>query len=245
MIQFAICDDELSVGLELEELVTDILIHLKIEHEIDVMLSPEELEQQMTNGVEYDFIFLDIEYLTAEKNGVDLGKLIRKKFENHQVTIVFISRESKYALELFQVQPLDFLIKPLKREKIEKVIHNYLTLVDFWNKSFSYKKGRQTFTVPLKEIIYIESTGRKLYLHLTDKTEIEFYGVLKEVFENQLQPYDFLFIHSGYVVNYQHIDTLTFRHVKLKQSELELPISKHRREEVRSTYQKIFKRRTL
>ena len=245
MIQFAICDDEKAIGSELEQIVTDILTDLKIEHEIDVMFSPEELVKQMKNGVAYDFMFLDIEYLTSRKNGVDLGKLIREEFENNQVTIVFISRESKYALELFQVNPLDFLIKPLQREKIEKVIRKYLTLSELLKKELSYKKGRETFKVQLKDIVYLESMGRKLYLHLVDGTEIEFNGSLKEVYENQLKAYDFLFIHASYVVNYEHISKLTFTHAKLMKNELELPISKHRQDEVRATYQRIFKRRAL
>jgi len=245
MVQFAICDDETAIGAELEQVVTDILTALKIEHEIDVLFSPEELEKQMRNGVAYDFMFLDIEYLNSHKNGVGLGKLIREEFENNQVTIVFISRESKYALELFQVHPLDFLIKPLRKEKIEKVIHKYLALSELLKKELSYKKGRETFKVQLKDIVYLESVGRKLYLHVADGTEIEFNGVLKEVYESQLRAYDFLFIHASYVVNYEHISKLTFTHAKLMQKGLELPISKHRQNEVRTTYQKIFKRRTL
>jgi len=245
MIQFAICDDELAIGAELEQIITDILTDLKIEHEIDVLFSPEELEKQMRDGVSYDFMFLDIEYLNSHKNGVGFAKLIREDFENNQVTIVFISRESKYALELFQVQPLDFLIKPLRKEKIEKVIRKYLALSELLKKELSYKKGRETFKVQLKDIVYLESVGRKLYLHVADGTEIEFNGVLKEVYENQLRAYDFLFIHASYVVNYEHISKLTFTHAKLMKNGLELPISKHRQEEVRATYQKIFKRRTL
>ena len=245
MIHFAICDDEKAIGAELEQTVTQILTDLNIKHEIDVFFCPEELEKQIKNGVVYDFIFLDIEYLTSQLNGIDLGMLIRDVHQNNHVAIVFISRETKYALELFEIQPLNFLIKPLQKEKILGVINKYLTLAGLRTKEFSYKKGRSTFKVPLGDIIYIESTGRKLYLHLVDGKEEEFYGSLKDVYESQLHKHDFLFIHASYVVNYDYISALTFSHIRLSQDEISLPISKHRQDEVRVIYQKIFKRRML
>jgi len=245
MIHFVICDDEKAVSAELEQIVTQILTNLDIKHEIDVFFSPEELEKQIKNGISYDFVFLDIEYTTSQLNGIDLGKLIRNVYKNNQISIVFISQETKYALELFEVQPLNFLIKPLQREKILGVINKYLTLAGFQTKEFSYKKRRSIFKVPLKDIIYIESAGRKLYLHLVNGKEEEFYGSLKDIYETQLQKHDFLFIHASYVVNYNHISTLTFSHVKLLQSETNLPISKHRQDEVRAVYQKISEKRML
>jgi len=245
MIQFAICDDETAVGAQLEQIVTEILTDLHVKHEIDVLFSPEELENQMKHGMKYDFMFLDIEYVQGEKNGIDLAKLIRDVYENNQVTIVFISRESKYALELFQVQPLDFLVKPLKREKIARVINKYLELAGLWEKEFSYKKGRNTFKVQVKDIVYIESMGRKLYLHLVNGKEEEFYGSLKEAYEKQLHKYDFLYIHASFIVNYDHISTLTFDRVKLKQGGADLPISRHRQDDVRAVYGSIFERRML
>jgi len=245
MIKFAICDDDVAMGVELEQVVIDILTNLKQAHDVDVLFSPAEVEKQMANGVAYDFMFLDIEYLDHEKNGVELAKFIRDVHENNQVTIVFISRESKYALELFQVHPLDFLLKPLKREVIEKVIMKYLNLVGLWKKTFSYKIGRQIYTVQLKDIVYLENVGRKVHLHLADGQEVAFYGALTDVYETQLQNSDFLFIHVNYAVNYAHMETKTFDHVQLKKSGLKLPISKRRRDEVRTLYQRIIERRAL
>ena len=245
MIHLAICDDETAIGAELEQIITEILTDLKIKHDIDVLFSPEELEAQMKNGTQYDCMFLDIEYVTSQKNGVDLGITIREKFVNNRAAIVFISREKKYALELFQVQPLDFFIKPLRWEKIEKVIHKYLALSEQFKTELTYKKDRKTFKIPFKNIVYIESVGRKLFLHLVDQTEVEFYGTLKSVYEDQLQGYDFLFVHASYVVNYEHVENITFDHVKLLQNGLELPISKHRKDDVRMKYQQIFERRAL
>jgi len=245
MINFAICDDEKAIGAQLEQTVSQYLNHLNIKHDIDVVFSPEELEHQMQNGIHYDFIFLDIEYFTSELNGVDFARIIREVYHNNQASIVFISRETKYALELFDVQPLNFLIKPLEKEKVHKVIDKYLTLAGLRTKDFTYKKGRSILKVPFKDILYIESAGRKLFLHLVSGKEEEFYGSLKEIYENQLQKYDFLFIHASYVVNYDHLAALSFNTAKLSKGGLVLPISKYRQEAVRLAYQDILKRRMM
>ena len=244
MIRIAICDDEVKVGAELEEMVGKILAPMKVKYEVDVLFAPEELERQMRQGVVYDLLFLDIEYLTSSKNGIELAKLIRDVYLNNRVSIVFISRESKYALELFQVQPLDFLVKPLDEGKVGNVLRKYVELSGIWKKEFSYKKGRNVYKVQVQDIVYVESVGRKVFLHLVNQEEVEFYGSIGEVYE-QLKAYDFLHIHASYVVNYDHIASLTFDRVKLAQGGADLPISRHRQDEVRSVYQAIFERRML
>lgn len=49
-------------------------------------------------------------------------------YDDEITQIVYISGKSEYALELFDINPLNFLVKPLNYEKIEKVINKYLKL---------------------------------------------------------------------------------------------------------------------
>ena len=60
-------------------------------------------------------LFLDIELITTD--GIQVGKFIREELKNLETTIIYISSKSSYAMQLFQVQPLGFLIKPLEVEK--------------------------------------------------------------------------------------------------------------------------------
>jgi len=245
MIHFAICDEEKASSARLEQLVAQIFSNLKIQCEIDVLFSPEDLEKQLDNGSQYQFIFLNIEYHNSQVNGIELAKFIRNVYDDNQVSIVFTSKNKDYALELFDVQPLNFLIKPLDVGKIREVINKYLTLTGLREKEFGYRKGRNIFRVPFKDIVYVESAGRKLYLHLVGGQEQEFYGSLKTVYESQLQKHDFLFIHASYVVNYDHLLTLNFNCAKLTQDGVILPVSKYRKEKVRALYQEIYAKRMI
>ena len=245
MLNIAICDDEQKIGSEIECFVIELLGKLNVKHEIDVYFSGGELCKSMENGAHYDLIFLDIEFAQHEVNGIEVGRLIRDTHQNHMVSIVYISWEKKYALQLFEIQPLNFLIKPLRQEKIEETVKKYLRIAKNWSETFTYKMGHDTFKVQIKNIVYLESYNKKLVLHLIDGRKKEFYGSIKEAYEEQLKKYDFLFIHNSYVVNFDYVAALKFNEAVLVDSVTPLPISKHRRNKVKENYYAIMNRRGM
>lgn len=241
----AICDDERKIGAELESVLMEILGKININYEIDVYFTGEELFTKMENGAHYNLIFLDIEFARNAINGVEVGRLIREVHHNNMVSIVYISWEMKYSMELFDIRPLNFLIKPLNDVKIEQVVRTYLKIAELWSGDFTYKIGHDIFKVQVKDIIYLESTKRKLTLYLADGRKEEFYGTLKEVYQEQLQKFDFLFIHASYVVNYDYIASVKYNELILTNSATSLPISQHKRKEVREAYYSIMERRMV
>jgi len=245
MTYIAICDDETKIGAELECALINIFNKLNIKHEIDVFFNGEELCKKMEAGTHYDLIFLDIEFDQSEIDGVNVGQFIRDVHQNHLAAIVYISWEKKYAMQLFDIQPFNFIVKPLAYEKIEDVIKKYLKVSGLWAEVFTYKIGHDTLKVQIKDIIYLESDDRKLILHLSDDRKVEFYGSIKAAYEEQLKRFDFLFIHNAYVVNYDYVATLKIDHVLLLDGATTLPISKHRRNEVKKRNLEIMNMRMM
>jgi len=243
MTHVAICDDETKTGAELECALIDIFSKLLVKHEVTVFFSGKELCRAIESGAHYDMIFLDIEFAPNEINGIEVGRLIRDKYNNYMISIIYMSRVKSYALELFDIQPFNFLIKPLKYEKIDEIIRKYLKVAGFLSKDFTYKIGRDTFKVKIKDIIYLESRDKKMIMHLANGRKEEFYGSIKELHQEQLNRFDFLFIHTSYIVNYDYITALKFNEVLLVDSVTPLPISKHRKNKVRERYYEIVKRR--
>jgi DNA-binding LytR/AlgR family response regulator len=245
MLHIAVCDDETSIGAELERALIDILGKLNIKHEVGVFFSSAEFIKAVETGSHFDLIFMDIAFSQEEINGVDVGRFIRDVRQNYLASIVYISWEKNYAMQLFDVQPLNFLVKPLQYEKIDKVIRKYLTVAGFMSGAFAYKIGHDHFKIPIKDIIYIESYDRKLIMRLSDGNDKEFFGALKTAYEEQLKRFDFLFIHNAYVVNYDYIYALKTDRVILLDGATSLPISKHRKNEVKENYFAILKRRAV
>ena len=244
MTHIAICDDEIQIGAELERALIDILQKHQIKHEITIFFTGSELCKKM-EGNHYDLIFLDIELARDEINGIEVSRLIRDAHQNYLTQIVFISWEKKYAPELFDVQPLNFLVKPLMPEKIEAVICRYLSISGLWSREFKYKTGRETSKAKVKDIVYIESRNKKLIIHLASGRKIEFYGSLKDAYGEQLCKLDFLYIHAAYAVNYDYVSTIKAGELYLINSDAPLPISKPRKSETMELYYAIMKRRTL
>lgn len=80
------------------------------------------------------FLDIEIEFM----NGVQVGRFIREKLQDDNTLIVYMSSYTKYAMELFEVRPMDFLIKPLNEKKIIKALETGTKLL---HKACKYNCG--------------------------------------------------------------------------------------------------------
>ena len=243
MLKIAICDDEKELCEELELALVKILKQLKTKYEIDVFYTGHELCNKMEIKLHYDLIFLDIEFAKHEINGVEVGRIIRDTYNNNSVSIVYISWEQKYAMQLFEIRPLNFLIKPLEQDKIKQVVEKHQKLAGILSRLFIYKKGHNIYKVQIKDIVYLESRGRKVIIHFLDGKEEEIYGSLKEIYSEQLKFFDFLFIHAAFIVNYDYVTEAKYNQLLVLGNQTPLAISKNRQNDVRGHYLEIMKRR--
>ena len=92
----------------------------------EVFYSGETLFKTIENKDKYGLIFLDIQLLQLD--GVQVGKQIRERLGNEKISIVYISSKETYAMSLFQVRPLDFLIKPITQKTVNETIDKYIRL---------------------------------------------------------------------------------------------------------------------
>jgi len=240
MIKIAICDDHNAICSQVETYVINICKDLRIKCEIDVYYSGERLCQQLEKGEIYELIFLDIEM--GETNGVEVGRKIRDEYNNESLQIVYISGKTEYALDLFKVRPLDFIIKPLNKEKIESIINKYFKLTNLWSDVFTYKIKYDTFKVKLKNIKYLESDGRKVKIHLIDRTD-EIYSSLEDIYNNHFKKYEcFIYPHNSYIVNYEYVSIFEYENLFLHDG-TKIPIAQSKRKEIRNIHKNLDKER--
>lgn len=201
MFKIGICDDEPVICSMLEEIILDYSKLIVEKIDMEVFYSGEALYNYIKNENYFDLIFLDIEL--DKLDGIELGKIIREEMKNEMTQIVYISSKENYAMELFEVRPLNFLIKPINSDKIIRVVSKAIKLLDNFNHFFVYKQGCNSYRRKIKDIIYFESDNRKVKM-VTTTDEIIFYGTLSEIY-SQLEVYKFFFIHKSYLVNFNHI----------------------------------------
>lgn len=227
MYKIGICDDDKILCSALEEKIYEISKELSIKADIEVWYSGESIQKDLQKGIELDLLFLDIELV--QKDGIAVGNFIRNEMEDIQTHIVYISSKESYAMQLFKVQPLDFLIKPVSEEQIKEVLRRSIRQKRNADVYFEYKKGNSVMRVSLKDIAYFMSMDKKIVIVKKDGEE-EFYGKLKCIAENL--PSDFIMIHQSYIINQAYVSEYTYETVKLVNGE-NINISKPYRKETR------------
>lgn len=226
MFKVAICDDNEAICSEIENILENFFSTELIQYEIDSFSSGEELLGELKSNEKYDLIYLDIEL--AELNGIVVGRYIREELLDDFTQIVFISAKPSYALELFQVRPMNFLVKPFTDKQVVDALQKTLELQGRQTRIFLYKSGKIETRIPYKDIMYFSSDVKKILIHRRNRVD-SFYGKLSEL---KLPVSDFIQIHKSFIVNKQFVVRFKFDSVLLSNSE-ELPISRVYRKTVR------------
>lgn len=232
-MNIAICDDQLDICGQLELLVEKILKNKKVKYNIDVYSSGIELCKEMSE-TEYQLVFLDVEM--PEKNGVEIGRYIREKLKNEKIQIAYISSKEESAMSLFELRPINFLIKPLRMEQIEKVIDKYMVVSEIHNYFFEWQKGKENYKIPIDKINYFEISGRKIHM-LAENMQDEFYGSIEEI-NDRLNKEKFLFIHKSTIVNYDYVKKISYDQVEMVDGRV-FSISQSRRKSIKKQLEKI------
>ena len=234
MFHIAVCDDEPQVCVQLEKMMERYGAQNGVELEVNVFYSGETLYQAISSSGASgpDLIFLDIELKLL--SGVDVGRMIREELRDEGIQIVYISAKQGYAMELFEVRPLHFLLKPLDEKKVFDVTEKARELSGRRRRFFEYDMGKEHYRIPLSKIMYFESRGRKIRLVTASEpadTEALFYGKLTQV-ARDLAGEDFIQIHQSYLIHHLHVRAYEYNQVTLI-NQVALPISQPYRKAVR------------
>ncbi len=237
MFKIVICDDEQIVCMQLKGILKEIECELGEKFIVEVFPSCKELYKCILEGTYYDIIFLDIEM--EDMDGIDFGQRLREELANEATQIIYISGKESYAMELFKVRPFDFIIKPLTYEDVYEVTERVIKFLNKNDRFFEYKISHTTYRVPIKDIIYFESQGKKINM-VTQSGDMMFYGKLAGI-EEQLTKFNFIKIHKSYLVNYEHIIKFEYTQVTMS-NDIILSISQRNRKRVRQLQIKLKRR---
>ena len=177
-MQIAICDDEKSIGLILEEKIKKLLPDVVIEK----YLSGDEL---IASGCEPDILFLDIQM--PGMDGMETARILRQK--NERMVLIFVTAVEEYVFQAFDVAAISLSwVKPFSDEKFEEVVKRAVRSIKEYSENQSDDKymmvqsGGSHMKVFMKDIVYAEVYNRKVIIHSRD-TNIEYYGKLQELSE--------------------------------------------------------------
>lgn len=227
MYNIGICDDEHAACAQIAEMIYEYDRRNKVGIEVTFWNTGEGLYQDMQKKKAIDLLFLDIELVSTD--GIQVGRLIRRELENQDISIAFISSKSNYALELFKIHPIDFLIKPVSAQDIYETIDEALRLYNRGNTVFEYRANGYSCKIPYREILYFGSENKKINM-VTAESTVQFTGKIRDLAD--ILPGNFLQIHQSYIINMNHMNECSYELVKMSGG-VELSISQPYRKQVR------------
>lgn len=168
-----------------------------------------------------DLLFLDIQMPTL--NGIDFFKNLEEK-----VMVIFTTAYSEYAVEGFNLNAIDYLLKPYDLNRFSKAVYRAKEFYEYnkkeWNDS-NYIFVRADYSlikIDCNEILYLESIDDYLRIHLVGKKSIMTLSTLKAIIE-KLPADNFVRIHRSYIVALNKIVSVRGKSIQLQHAEI--PIS--------------------
>ncbi len=209
MLRIAICDDEISARDLLWMKLKKILREKEEEIVYDFSSGSSAVNWIRKHPGEIDLLFLDVEMEGI--NGMKTAEAIREFDDN--LLIVFVTGYADYVFDGYGVGALDYLMKPVKEEKLRAVMNRVRG--KFFQEArqyFTVKNVEGTYRFACKDILYFYSEKRKVNL-VTRQGVYGFYDKLDEV-ESRLGE-DFVRIHQRYLVNARAVEHVSGAQVEL------------------------------
>ena len=220
MTRMCIYDDDIEFSLLFEKLLYRYAEENDKEIDVEIFQGGENAAFQIAQN-EYDILFLDIDL--GDVKGFEIGKQIRDELKNNKIQIVYISGDTSYAMELFKTRPFDFVVKPVEKKKLFKMLDTYFSIFSGKNKYLHYRWLKQDHIIKQDNIIYLQSIGRKVVAKTFDG-DVEFYDKLSKVID-KLDDNKFCHVHKSFVINSIYVDVFKSDKVIMCDS-ARIPISK-------------------
>jgi two-component system LytT family response regulator/two-component system response regulator LytT len=205
MLRVIIVDDEPLMCDELKCLLEDT-------GEVQVVGIGHSGEEALTlcDRPDVDAVFLDIQMPVM--NGMEAARILNSR--SRCPLIVFITAFSNYAVEAFQVDAVDYILKPFDERDIERILHRIkqrqikpLPPARPFLKKILAETGDRLEVIDVKQIQYFQAENRQIFVCTIGGKKYEIRNRLNEL-EEALDPADFFRCHRNFIVNVNQIGQL-------------------------------------
>lgn len=169
-----------------------------------------------------DLLFIDINM--PDITGIDLVRSLEVK-----PIIIFTTAYKKFAFEGYELEALDYLLKPIDFKRFSKTVYKAIDYYQYKLKPKSASSDSiyvyveyKLLRVVLDDVVYLESFGDYVMIHQINEKPVSTLMSLKKVMA-KLPEAHFKRIHRSYIVALKQIKSVHNRKVQLKTGE-ELPI---------------------
>lgn len=223
MIRVALVDDEETAAEQLRECLLQYGRETGTEFETVCFPTGDAFLSKYRKGL-FQMVLMDIDM--PGHDGLSVGRRLRRA--DQEVILIFVTNLAQYAINGYEVNALDFVLKPVNyysfRLKIKKALDVLRWRADTW---LLIPSGGDMLRVKMSDILYIEVQKHDLIFH-TGRRQIHSHGTLKAV-EEQLDSGSFFRCNYCYLINLSHVTRTSGGMVTVGGDEL--PISRSRKKE--------------
>lgn len=212
---------------------------IKIEGEFN---NPQDVTGFLQNN-DIDLLFLDIEM--GQIHGIELARHIKSIYPN--ILVIFVTGHTEFALEGYEVYPVDFLIKPINTPRLERALNKVKEIKSSRLIKNNYKIGINVDSgikmVNISDILYIEKQGRKVSI-ICKNNEIIYSKESMKNLEALFSSFNFYRPHQSFLVPIKQIksiypDKYTRSYViRLFDSKTNIPVSRNKYSKLKELLEK-------
>ena len=234
MLKIAICDDRKEDRDRMNQHVRQFCRERMLQAEIKVFDHPDALICACEKFRPHIYI-LDI--VMPMVNGIQVAREL--KWNQPDAQIIFATSEESFALESFDVNPVNYIVKPVKREKLFETLHLAIKRIHLEEEhAVTIKVKGGYHTLHLDDIMYLDYRNHVVTYHLLSGEAISTstlrIGFAEYLMQNHEED-DIVLCHESVAVNIKSIDKLTKTDLMVRNREI-LPVAKSRYAQVAEKY---------
>ncbi|KFF12471.1 transcriptional regulator [Chryseobacterium soli] len=216
-----IVDDEPLARAEMQSLIHEV-------SKLDILgsFSNAPAAMEFLKTTEIDLIFLDIEMPSV--TGLEFAALLPK-----ETLVIFTTAYSQYALKSYELDAVDYLLKPIEEKRLEKAINKAVLYKDLLSKEtvkntvesntadfLFIKADRRYYKIHFSDIKFIE--GLKDYVVIHTRTQKLITAMNLKTIHQKIPANKFLRVSKSYVLNIDCIDSFDNHNIYIEDSEIPL-----------------------
>ena len=201
MLKIAVVEDQQEVRDELCRFIRQYAVENSLQVEVLPVEDGAVIAEHYEPG--YDIIFMDV-----EMPGLDgFGAAEKIRAVDADAVLVFVTNMAQYAIKGYEVDALDFIVKPADQGSINYVLDKAMKRLEgVSNAAFALKTSDGIVSLSTNDIIYVEVFDHNLVYHTT-KGNYDIRGRLSDVMK-RLDPKRFIMCNRSYVVNLRYVSNI-------------------------------------
>jgi DNA-binding LytR/AlgR family response regulator len=240
MIRIMICDDDPGLAAALSEKLT--ALASQYDDELDFKIGPiftdGNLVLSFMDTMSFDIIFLDIDM--PKMSGFELAQEITKR--NPKALIIFVSAYDNFVYQSFAYSPFRFLRKLHLAEELPPAFEKAVEKCISDTQGLSFNSSEGNVTLRPSDIMYFENDRNYYCIRCENGVSYKCRGTIKSL-DSIYSDKRFVKIHSGYIVNLEHVaEVIGGSEVRMKNGAV-LGISQSHKTSFKEAYMQFVRRR--